>query len=124
MKKYKAGSFSFNKEIVYYTDDFIDFYKENNEKITKKEVEEWAILLNSPWSQVHEKYEIKCNCKDAYTQIDENELAWKCEYYIVGYDGISASVIGYGNTEFDALKKCKDCFRMLQEKYNTENESI
>jgi len=124
MKKYKAGSFSFNKEIVYYTDDFINFYKENNEKITKKEVEEWAILLNSPWSQVHEKYEIKCNCKDAYTQMDENDPVWKCVYSIIGYDGISASVIGYGNTEVVALESCKEHFQMLQEKYNIDNESL
>jgi len=124
MKKYKAGSFCFDKEIVYYTDNFIDFYKENDEELTKEDMEEWAVWINSPWSQVHEKYEIQCNCKDAYTQMDENEPVWKCEYSIVGYDGISASVIGYGNTEFEALENCKDHFKMLQEKYNTENESL
>ena len=124
MKKYKAGSFCFNEEIVYYTDDFISFYKENDEELTKEDMEEWAVWINSPWSQVHEKYEIKCNCKDAYTQMDTNEPVWKCKYSIVGYDGISASVIGYGNTEFEALKSCKDHFKMLQEKYNKENESV
>lgn len=124
MKKYKAGSFYFDEEIFCYTDDFICFYKENDEEITKEDMEEWAILINSPWSQVHEKYEIKCNCKDAYTKMNVNEPDWKCEYSIVGYDGISASIFGYGNTEIEALESCKRHFRMLQGKYNSENESI
>ena len=124
MKKYKAGSFCFNEESVYYTDNFIGFYKENNEELAKEDMEEWAIWLNSPWSQIHEKYEIKCNCKDAYTQMDEYELVWKCEYSVIGYDGISATVIGYGNTEVEALESCKNHFQMLQQKYNTGNKSI
>ncbi len=124
MKKYKAGSFFFYEEIIYYTDDFISFYKENDEELTKEDMKEWAFWINSPWSQVHEKYEIRCNCKDAYTPMKENEPVWKCEYSIVGYEGISVSIIGYGNTEFKALENCKDHFKMLQEKYNTENESI
>lgn len=124
MKRYKAGSFCFYEEHVYYTDDFINFYKENDEKLSKDDLEEWAVWINSPWSKVHEKYEIKCNCKDAYTQADENEPIWKCEYSIIGYEGISASVIGYGNTEVEALKSCIEHFRMLQEKYNVKNESV
>lgn len=111
MKKYKAGSFCFNKENnIYYTDDFSNFYKENDKSLTKDDLEEWAIWTNSPWSQAHEKYEIKCNCKDAYTQMDENDPVWKCVYSIIGYDGISASVIGYGNTEVVALESCKEHF--------------
>lgn len=119
-----SGSFCFDKEILYYTDDFINFYKENDEKLTKEDMEEWAIGINSPWSQAHEKYEIKCNCKDAYTQMNEDDPVWKCEYSIVGYEGITASVMGYGNTEEEALENCKEHFQMLQEKYNIDNDSI
>lgn len=124
MKKYLAGSFCFTEDIKYYTNDFVIFYTEDNKELDIEDLKEWAVWINSPWSQVNEKYEIKCNCRDAYTQIDENEPIWKCEYSIVGYDGISASVIGYGNTVFEALKSCKENFQMLQEKYNTENESF
>lgn len=124
MKKYKAGSFCFDKKNVYYTDDFVSFYNENDEELTKEDMEEWSVWINSPWSQAHEKYEIKCNCKDAYTQMNENDPVWKCEYSIVGYDGISASVIGYGNTEIESLENCKEHFQMLQKIYNTGNESI
>lgn len=108
----------------YYIDDFIHFYKENEEELTKEEMEDWAVWINSPWSQINEKYEIRCNCKDAYTEMDKNEPIWKCEYSIVGYDGISASIIGYGNTETEALENCKLHFKMLQKKYNTQNDSI
>lgn len=122
MRKYKAGSICFDEEINYYTDDFDKFYKENDKELTKKDMEEWAVWINSPWSQDHKGYEIKCNCKDAYTQIDRNELVWKCEYFIMGYDGVSASVIGYGNSAIEALENCKCYFLMLQEKYNPDNK--
>lgn len=124
MKKYKAGSFYFDKDNIYYTDDFVNFYKENDEELTKEDMEEWAIWINSPWSQAHEKYEIKCNCKDSYTKMDENAPVWQCEYSIAGYDGIFASVIGYGNSEIESLENCKSNFQMLQEYYNTENERV
>jgi Sec7-like guanine-nucleotide exchange factor len=126
MKKYKAGWFYFNKEneFDYYTDDFETFYKDNDEKLSNEDLEEWAVTINSPWSQVHETYEIKLNCKNAYTEMDENEPIWKCEYYVTGYDGISASVFGYGYTEVEALKDCKIHFRMLQNKYNPEDDSF
>ena len=36
MKKYKAGSFCFNKENnIYYTDDFSNFYKENDKSLRR-----------------------------------------------------------------------------------------
>ena len=124
MKKYKAGSFYFNKEESYYTNDFMTFCKENDEVLNEDELEQWAVWINSPWSQAHERYEIKYNCKDAYTQMDDNEPVWKCKYSIIEYDGISASVFGYANTELEALESCKNHFQMLQDKYNIENESV
>lgn len=125
MKRYLAGDFFSNKESHYYTDDFINFYNDEDEKLTKEDLEEWAVWINSPWSQAHEKYIIKCNCKDAYTKIEEeNELLWQCEYYVVGYDEITVSIYGYGNTAEESLKKCKELFTMLQDKYNPENRSI
>lgn len=126
MKKYKAGGFFFNKEncFEYYTDDFKTFYQENDKELTSEDLEEWALTLNSPWSQADERYEIEVNCKNAYTQMDENEPIWRCEYSIVGYDCISASVFGYGNTEVEALENCKNHFQMLQDKYNPEDDSF
>ena len=124
MKKYKAGSFYFNEEENYYTDDFVTFCKENDEILNEDELEQWAVWINSPWSQAHERYEIKYNCKNAYTQMDDNEPVWKCEYFIVGYDGVSASVTGYGDTPEEALRKCNELFQMLQDKYNVEDESV
>lgn len=126
MKKYKAGWLYVNKEneFDYYTDDFETFYKDNDEELSNEDLNEWAVCANSPWSQAHETYEIKVNCKDAYTEMDENEPIWKCEYYVIGYDGISASVFGYGYTEIEALEDCKNHFQMLQDKYNPEDDSF
>lgn len=126
MKKYKAGGFYFNKEnyFEYYTDDFKTFYQENDKELTSEDLEEWALTLNSPWSQADERYEIEVNCKNAYTPMDENDPIWRCEYSIVGYDCISASVFGYGNTEAEALTDCTKHFQMLQSKYNPEDESF
>ena len=126
MKKYKAGGFYYSQEhsYDYYTDNFETFYKENDIELSEEDLEEWAIWINSPWSQAHEGYVIKVNCKNAYTQMDENEPIWKCEYSIIGYDGIEASVFGYGNTEYKALEDCKNHFQMLQDKYNPEGNSV
>lgn len=73
MKKYLAGESCFREEEHYYTDDFVTFYNEDDEELNKGDLEQMAVWINSPWSQAHEKYEIRCNCKDAYTQMDENE---------------------------------------------------
>lgn len=126
MKKHKAGGFYFNKEnnFEYYTDDFETFYKENDEELTSEDLEEWAVTINSPWSQADEKYEITVNCKNAYTPMDESEPIWRCKYYTIGYECISAYVFGYGNTEVEALEDCKNHFNMLQNKYNPEDESF
>lgn len=126
MKKYKAGAFYFNKRhnFEYYTNDFKTFYKENDEELTNEDLEEWAVTINSPWSQADEKYEISLNCKSPYIPMDENEPMWRCRYCIIGYEFISASVFGYGNTEAEALVDCKDHFQMLQDKYNPEDESF
>lgn len=121
MKKCKAGSFYVYEEINYYTDDFVTFYKENDDELSKDDIEIWSKWINSPWFQDHEQYIIDVNCKNAYTPMDENDPIWRCEYSIVGYDMITASVFGYGNTEVEALEDCKNHFQMLQDKYNPNN---
>lgn len=126
MKKYKAGyvyMYVVNR-FDYYTGDFEKFYTENDEELSQKDLEDWAMWINSPWSQTHERYEIRLNCKDAYTEMDESDPAWRCEYSVTGYDGISASVFGYGNTEIAALEDCKNHFKMLQDRYNAEGVSF
>ena len=126
MKKYKAGTFLFNKEnnFEYYTDNFETFFKSDDTELTTEDLEEWAVTLNSPWSQADEEYLITLNCKNAYTPMDENEPIWRCEYTIVGYDCITATVFGYGSTDMEALEECKKHFQWLQNKYNPENESF
>lgn len=87
-------------------------------------LENWAVTLNSPWSQVHEHYRIEANCKDAYTEMDENEPTCRCRYHVIGYEGIEAEVIGYGNTEEEALADCKKLFKYLQDNFNKDDVSF
>ena len=127
MKKYLAGEFRLfsNGELnKYYTDDFKTFYNENDEDLTFDDLEEWAVWINSPWSQDLEKYTIECNCKDGYTEMDKSDFIWRCKYYIIGYEASYASVVGYGNTEVEALEKCKELFKFLQDNYNRDDESV
>lgn len=122
----KVGTFDLTIEepIDFYSEDNKVFYSDESGKeySEDKELEAWAFILNSPWSQVNENYVIKVNCKDGYTAVPETEPTWKCTYTVVGYEGIWAEVIGYGNTEEEALKACKDLFKYIQETYNEENE--
>ena len=128
----KVGTFGFGNKI----NDNEEYYKRHNninlfytDKDGKKAVgfddmESWAVTLNSPWSITHEYYKIEINCKNAYTAMDENEPFWRCIYTVIGYDGISAEVIGYGNTEEEALRDCKELFKYIQKNFNKDDESF
>lgn len=91
---------------------------------TSEFLEEFAVCLNSPWGQSQEKYTIKYNCKDSYTEKDESEPDWKCEYKVIGYELITSEIYGYGNTPQEALENCINLFERLQKEFNKENESF
>lgn len=124
----KVGTFDlgFETETYFYSEDNKVFYSDEKGETASenKELEAWALISNSPWSQVNENYVIKVNCKDGYTAIPETEPTWKCTYTVVGYEGMWAEVTGYGNTEEEALKSCKELFKYIQETYNKDDASI
>ena len=122
----KVGTFCIRNEEEYFSEDGISFFfdKEKQKPLSIKHIENWAVMINSPWSQSDESYEIKVNCKDGYTKMDPNDPVWVCEYSIVGYDCLTASVLGYGNTPQEALSNCTDLFSSLQREYNKEDKSI
>lgn len=124
MKRFKAGSLYCFGETPYYTDDFRKFFYENDEELSEEDLNEWAITLNSPWSQATFDYTISLNCKDAYTEMDENDPMWKCEYNVVSYDDIAASAIGYGLTEAFALECCRKMMNHIQGTWNPEDVSF
>lgn len=124
MKEFYAGHVNLANRynFDYYTDDFETFYNVDDTKLSEKDLEDWAYWLNNSWSQDNEMYEIKLNCKDAYTEMDKNKPIWKCKFHIVGAELTTSSVFGYGNTEVEALEHCKKIFQMLQERYSEEDE--
>ena len=107
-----------DNEKIFYLD------KECKTIASNRELENWALVLNSPWSQAHEFYTIKLNCKDAYTEMNKEEPTWKCIYNVIGYEGICGIVTGYGNSEEEALKDCKELFKYLQENFNKGDDSF
>lgn len=117
MKKFIAAKFSSNgypeEDIFYYTDDFVQFYKEDDIELTEDELKQLAEAINSPWSDACISYSIthdKCDIND-----------WTCEYTAIVHDSLDVSIMGYGNTEIEALEKCKSFFKELQSKYNRDN---
>lgn len=121
----KSGIKTTENQVRFYSSsDFSGFYNKEDERYTNKHVESLATFINSPWSQDDESYLIKVNCKDAYTEMNPEDPKWKCEYTIIGYDGITTIIFGYGNTEEEALADCKRLFKLLQKNYNKENVSI
>jgi hypothetical protein len=113
-----------DKEIKIYSSDNKHFYDKNNRELNNEDLELWAVWVNSPWSSFHDNYDIGFNVDDAYSNIHENEPKYRCEKHILGYEGVYASVIGYGETEEEALKNSKELFAYLQKEYNKENEAI
>lgn len=114
---------------IFNSDDKVHFdcddkIKNKKYEMHEKELNDWALLLNSPWSQSDLHYEIEVNCKNGYEEMPEGTPEWRCRYYTIGYDAIYASCIGYGNTEEEALADCKKLLEYLQKTYNPEDESI
>lgn len=108
----------------YYSENKKAYVDVNDEPLSDETLNEWAILLASPWSQVDEEYKIMPNAKDAYTQIETKDQYWKCTYSVVSFDMMEASLIGYGNSEMEALSDCILTMQHLQKTYNKENKSI
>lgn len=95
MKKYLAGYYydpHEDKEHKYYTDDYKNFYDENDKLLKNDILNQLSIWINSPWSLTCEQYEIKYNCKN-YSDIPEGEPEWVCSYYVIGYDGITTMIM-------------------------------
>lgn len=124
----KVGEFDLglfdSKERYIYSDDNKTFYSDENgtNLLENKELENWVVILNSPWGQTDESYVIKANCENNYTKIPETEPKWRCVYTVIGYEEVWSNILAYGNTEEEALKACKDLFKYLQETYNKENK--
>lgn len=56
----------------------------------------------------------KYHSKDSYTAMKPSDPIWKCVY----------EIIGYGQTEEEALIRCKELFAYLQSNYKKENEAV
>lgn len=115
------------KQEYYYSNDNIHFYKDmdGNVPLSKEELENWAVWINSEWSQDDLSYKTKLNCKDGYTEMNVPEnKTWKTAYSIVGYEGVYSDIIGYGSDEIESLMNCMKLFDYLQKEYNQEDKSI
>lgn len=113
-------------DVNIYNEEIMNFYIDQNNQFTnqKEDLEGFAALINSPWSQADKIYTIRYNCKDAYTPKEDNEPDWVCEYKVIGYEMITSVLYGYGNTQQEALKNCMDMFDRLQKEFNKDGASI
>lgn len=118
-----AGVFDYHGEAKnYYTDDFTSFYNKNRVKLSDDTLNEWAICLNSPWSQTEMEYKTELNCESAYTKMKETEPKWRTIYTVRSYDFFISEIYGYGDTPQESLENCISNFTHFQEKYNPENK--
>lgn len=103
----------------FYTKDWVVFYSDNTDiaekQVSKNIIEDWALMLNSPWYEGHEKYII---------QWDKEVNQYKCKYEVIGYDYIVAELYAYATTPVDALNKCICLFESIQKKYNPQKRSV
>lgn len=102
-------------EEIYFENETVEIKNnEENKKYTDKEYfKDFAITNNSPWSLRNENWIIR---------YDDNEDAYLCSHYIIGYDMIESELYAYGDTEVEALQNCIKFFREFQEKWNPEGE--
>ncbi len=97
------------------------FVHEDGTEMSDKDLKEWALWLNSPWSVVDQSYVIEWNHgrkgADALNR-------WRTMMSVIGYDGCEATCTGYGSSPQGSFTACTNFFASLQQKYNPENESI
>ena len=94
-------------------------YCKNNNNET---MENWAVILNSPWAEHDIEYNITKNAyfKTEFVGCPE----YICEYSIIAYEHMFASVFGYGNTPEEALTDCKTTFDYVQGLYNPNGQKF
>lgn len=104
-------------------DNFSVMYpKSTNDLSFNEAMENWAVILNSPWADHNIEYAIT---KNAYFKKEFVGCPdYICEYNIIGYGHMIASVFGYGNTPEEALTDCKTTFDYVQGLYNPNRETI
>lgn len=108
------------EDIKFYTEDYKNFYtdEKKKQKATADELDNLAVFMNNPWTNAHKEYRFKMNCKNKYGDMIPGAPAWKCVYFVEPDDEIKAYIYGYGETEEEALKNCKDFYNLLQKDYN------
>lgn len=116
-----VGNFEYREEFKHFTYDYSTFYFENGEIVPTDDLDFWFFCLDNPWSQAHESWEIKCNCQDAYTEINPNKPKMYCEYKNTGMEGIIVSFRAYGDTTVEAVTKCEELLKILKKKYIKED---
>ena len=49
---------------------------------------------------------------------------WITIYRVIGYEGITSEIYGYGNNPEESLAACSHNFDLVQKKYNESGEKI
>lgn len=123
MDKMYVGSYWCGaEETPYYTNDWKEIYHSNGEIVSDEELHEQTVWLNSPWSKSCITYDIRRVLDDEREKTNSPE--WKCECEVIGYDFITTSLVGYGDTPSGALESTAELFAWLQETYNKENVKL
>ena len=104
-------------------DDEITFVRENGEAFDKEELEGWAVLLNSPWSYINDKFTIQANIGKDF-QLVKGEPEYICTREVVGYDGMTATCVGYGRLPDNALAECILLWDSIQIRFNPQKLAV
>ena len=106
-----------------YTSDMETFTDKDGREILQECLFEWALWLNSPWSDSCVQYVVEMNTNNTGMLID-GEPAWRCKYSSVGYDACTGIIYGYGRTADEAKENCNKNLAVVQAKFNPEDESV
>ena len=117
------GSVKFREDkdgMEYYTRDDVIFTSGLDDKDSMqwddKALYHLALCANSPWSDDEMIYSIYSS------ELPEGLFEWVCRKKIVGYEGITSMIYGYGQTEQEALEDCIKYFNDIQSKYNKDDD--
>ena len=104
-------------------DDEITFVRENGEAFEREELEGWAVLLNSPWSYINDKFTIQANVGKDF-QLVKGEPEYICTREVIGYDAMTATCVGYGRLPGHALSECISLWNSIQIRFNPQKLAV
>ena len=109
-------------KVTFFSNDLDEFLDENGNKVEEKTLTSWACSLNPSKHASLQKIKYFITSPNEKGVLCDEK--WCCLYRSEWAHGTVAIIMGYGNTEIDALQNCKGNLALVQARFNPNDISL